>query len=1059
MKNPSFKEDHISQIPAIQLLCNMGYTYVSPQEALKERNEKTSNVILESILEKQLRKINKISYKGEEYPFSNKNIYAAINAIKNIPYDGLIRTSEKAYNHLSLGKSFEETIQGSTKSYNIKYIDWENINNNVFHVTEEFEVERKDGKSTRRPDIILFINGIPFAIIECKRPDIKDSIKEAVSQHLRNQNNENIPSLFVYSQLLLAISKNDYKYATTGTPEKFWTIWRESQLEEDELQNLINQPLKEAVKQQLFSGRFKYVRKYFDDIEKNGRHITEQDKILYSLCRPERLLELAYQFIIYDCGEKKISRYKQYFAVKNTIERVKNFDANGKRKGGIIWHTQGSGKSITMVMLAKALAIDPTIQTPRVVLVTDRIDLDKQIHDTFKDCGMEPVKAKTGEDLLKLLESNKRAVITTVLDKFEAGINKRDIRLDSENIFVLVDESHRSQYGSSHAMMRKVLPRACYIGFTGTPLTKEEKNTLEKFGGLIQPTYTIEEAVADKSVVPLLYEGRHVPQSVNKESIDKWFERICEHLSDKQKADLKKKFSRIEKLNSSDQKIRMIAYDICTHFANNWKGTPFKAQLATNKKADALKFKKFFDETGLVTSEIIISAPDEREGYEEVDEEPTDELQKFWKKMMERFGNEKNYNDEIISSFKGADNPEILIVVDKLLTGFDAPRNTVLYIAKHLKEHTLLQAIARVNRLYDGKDFGFIIDYEGILGELDSALTAYKALSGFDNKDLIGALKNVSDEIKLLPQKHSDLWDIFKEVRNKKDEEEYEQHLFDEELRDKFYDCLCGYSKTLSIALSVPQFYDQIPEEQRKKYKNDLKFFQKLRVSIKQRYAETVDYKEYEPKIQKLLDTYVTSDEVIRITKQVNIFEKDTFKEEVERVEGKAARADMIAHRTKKTIEEKFEEDPVFYQKFSELIKKAIDDYRSKRISEVEYYNNVVDYMEAVRTRTDQDTPEILNNRDVAKAFYGIVYEAVQKKEGDPKLRKELVAKVGLGIDDILIKNKVVDWAHKQDVQNTILNEIDDYLLDHKELGLSFEDVDPILEKVINVAKRRYADG
>ncbi|TRZ50874.1 MAG: type I restriction endonuclease subunit R [Dehalococcoidia bacterium] len=1056
MNIPSFKEDHISQIPALQLLCNLGYTYISPEQTLRERKDKTSNVILEGILDKQLREINKISYKGEEFKFSNNNITSAINNVKNIPYDGLIRTNEKAYDQLTLGKSFEETIQGNTKSYDLKYIDWGALSNNVFHVTEEFEVEKRDGKTHRRPDIVLFVNGIPFAIIECKRPDIKDPVVEAISQNLRNQNEENIPDLFVYGQLLMAVSKNENKYATAGTAEKFWTVWKEPNLKEDVLEALINKPLADDKKDTLFASRFKYVRKYFDAIEKEGRLVTEQDRILYSLCRPERLLELSYQYIVYDAGEKKIARYKQYFAVKSAIDRVKHVDNTGKRKGGVIWHTQGSGKSITMVMLAKALTLDKDITNPRVVLVTDRIDLDDQIYDTFRFCSMEPVQAKTGEHLLFLLDTNKKSIITTVLDKFEAGLNKRDVKLSSENIFVLVDESHRSHYGSSNAMMRKVLPHACYIGFTGTPLMKDEKSTVSKFGGFIDK-YTIDEAVDDKAVVPLLYEGRHVPQDVNKDPIDKWFERICKPLTEKQRADLKRKFSNIEKLNSSDQKIYMIAYDVSTHFKNNWKGTPFKAQLATTKKTDALKFKKFLDEIGLVTSEVVISPPDEREGYEEVDETPADEVQKFWKKMMERFSSEKSYNKEIISAFKYSDTPEILICVDKLLTGFDATKNTVLYIAKPMKEHTLLQAIARVNRLHDGKDFGFIIDYVGILGELDLALTAYKALAGYDEDDLSGTLTNVNEEIKTLPQKYSDLWDIFKEIKNKKDAEEYEQHLYDEELRDKYYEKLCAYSKTLGIAVSVPEFYDKISEEQIQKYKDDLRFFQRLRASVKQRYAEVIDYKEYEPKIQKLLDTYISSDEVIRITEQVNIFDSDKFQEEVTRVEGKAARADMIAHRTKKTIEEKFEEDPVFYEKFSVLIQQAIEDYRKKRIDDAQYYGKVVEYMESVRTRTDQETPEVLKNRDVAKAFYGVVHETISKHT-DSGDKKHISAEIGMGIDDIVIKHKVVDWHLKQDIQNKILNEIEDYLLDHKELKLTYDEVDGIMEKSLNIAKRRYVE-
>ncbi|MCX5726853.1 MAG: HsdR family type I site-specific deoxyribonuclease [Candidatus Saganbacteria bacterium] len=1049
---PSFKEDHISQVPALQLLINLGYTYLTPEEALNARGGKTSNVILETIFEKQLHQINTILYKGGEYSFSNNNITNAISTLKNIPYDGLIRTNEKIYDLLSLGKSFEETILGNTKSFDLKFIDWENLDKNIFHVTEEFEVMQSDGKAHRRPDLVLFVNGIPFAVIECKCPDIKEPIKEAISQNLRNQTDEFIPGLFIYSQVLMAVSKNEAKYGTAGTAEKFWAVWKEKEDFESEIKKLGNKPLPLEVKDKLFVSRFQYVRRYFDSIESEGRLITNQDRAMYSLLKPDRLLELSRQFVIYDCGEKKIARHQQYFAVKNTIERVSQYQGS-KRKGGVIWHTQGSGKSITMVMLAKALALCPSIPSPRIVIVTDRIDLDQQICDTFKHCGMEPEKAKTGAHLMEILDKNKKSIITSVLDKFQAGLNKRSVEVMSENIFVLVDESHRSQYGIAHALMKKVLPNACYIGFTGTPLLKSEKSTVEKFGGFIQPIYTINDAVEDKAVVPLLYEGRHVLQDVDQKPIDTWFNRVCEPLSEYQVADLKRKFSKVEKLNLTDQKIFMIAYDVSEHYRKNWQGTGFKAQLATASRPAALKFKKCLDEIGKVSSEVVISAPDEREGYEDVYEEPTEDVLKYWKNILKRFGSESEYNKQVIASFKHAEQPEILIVVEKLLTGFDAPRNTVLYIAKSMKEHTLLQAIARVNRIHEGKDYGFIVDYYGILGELDLALTAYEELSGFDKEDLEGTLINIAEEVKTLPQKYADLWDIFKEIKNRRDEEEYERFLYDEELRHKFYEKLTAFSKTLSIALSSEKFYEEVPEKQINKYKDDFKFFQKLRVSVKKRYAEVVDFKEYEDKIQKLLNTYVSSDEVIKITDPVNIFDKENFQKEVTKAVGEAAKADMIAHRTKRTIEEKYDEDPVFYEKFSNLLKKAIDDYRQARITDAQYFLTAKDIMEAVRDRKDTDIPDVLQDKDVAKAFYGVVYESVNQRNND----KGVSAKIAIDIDTIIQRNLVVDWHLKTDIHNKMLNEIEDYLADETKLGLSYEEIDLIMEKILNIAKRRYA--
>lgn len=1067
-KTPSFLEDHISQIPALQMLINMGYSYLTPDEALKARNHNKANVILENILRDQLKK-NKINYKGTEYDFSDSNIESSIKKLKDVVFDGLVRTNEKIYDLISVPVGMKQNIEGDNKSHSLYYIDWDNIENNVYHVTEEFEVETENGKSTRRPDIVIFVNGIPFVVIECKRPDIKEPINEAISQHIRNQKTrdyntlgDGIPKLFTFTQILIATSKNEIKYATTGTPKEFWSVWKENRIVDDSINDFINTPLTKQNKDKLFSNRYNYVRKYFDDYEKQPRLITEQDRGLYSLCQIDRMVELIYKFIIFDGGVKKVARYQQYYAVKKTLERVKKYNDNGSRQGGVIWHTQGSGKSLTMVMIVKSLELDRDISNPRVILVTDRISLDKQLKETFKNTGKEVEQAKSGEDLLKLLTENKASIITTVVDKFRSSFSDKNIKkysvdsINSKDIFVLVDESHRSQYGSTNTLMNRVLPDACYVGFTGTPLLKKDKNTADKFGGYIDK-YTIDQAVKDKAVVPLYYEGRHVIQDVNKKSIDTWFERTCKSLSDEQIKDLKKKFSRIDKLNTTEQKIYMIAYDISEHYSNNWQGTPFKGQLATASKMAAIKFKKIFDEIGLVTTEVVVSSPDTREGHKDVDEETEDMVQKFWNKTMDKYGNEKSYNDTVTNNFKDKDHPEIIIVVDKLLVGFDAPKNRILYIAKPLKDHTLLQAIARVNRLYEGKDEGYIIDYQGILGDLDTALTSYSALEEFDEEDIADTLVNVKEAVDSLPDKHTNLINVFKTIQNKMDEEEYEQFLYDEEIRQDFYQKLTEYSKALGIALSTKDFYDDNSDRQIKKYKDGLRFYQKLRVAVKKRYAESVDYKEYEAKIQKLLDQYVSSDEILKVVEPVNIFNERQFKEEIEKIESKASKADTIAHRTKKSIEEKMDEDPVFYTKFSKLLEEAIEDYKNKRINEAEYLANVTEIMNSVVNRKDDGTPEILTNRDIAKAFYGVVNEVLSDiMPSDNGDIKELSAEIGLDIDDIIKKLKVIDWQSKNNIQNTMKNKIEDYLEERSDLNLDYDQIDKILEKVLDIAKKRY---
>lgn len=1057
---PSLQEDHISQIPALQLLQILGYEYLTPTEALALRGGRLSNVILDGVLEKQLRKFNKIRFKGEECEFSEANIQSAVQALKDVVFDGLVRTNEKVYDLLCLGKSMQQSIMGDMKSFPLQYIDWKYPANNVFHVTQEFAVERTGSHNTCRPDVVLFVNGIPLVIIECKRPDMRDAIEKAIEQNVRNQKDDYIPKLFLYAQILLAVSKNEAKYATVGTPSKFWAVWHERENVERVLSELINRPLSRNQKDRLFSDDLSYLRAYFDRMETAGeREITGQDAALYALCRPERLLEITFRYMLFDAGEKKVARYQQYFCVKKILHRIRTLGHDGTRKGGVVWHTQGSGKSLTMVMLANAIAMEPGIENFKIILVTDRIDLDDQIYKTFTHCGTEPEQAKTGNHLVELLGSQKERIITTIIDKFEAAVSRKEARNENPNIFALVDEGHRGQYGPLHAKMRKVLPNACFIGFTGTPVMKKQKSTITKFGGLID-TYTITQAVKDKSVVPLLYEGRHVEQIVDQKSVDAWFDRITANLSKEQVADLKRKFARTEQLNKAEQKVRMIAWDIEAHFADNWKGTPYKGQLVAQDKATALLYKRFLDEFGNVTSDVLISAPDDREGDDDIHEENKKDVVVFWRGIMSKYGNEKEYNRQLISAFKAGETPEIIIVVDKLLTGFDAPRNTVLYLTRNLKDHTLLQAIARVNRLYEGKEFGYIIDYRGVLQNLDAALDVYGKLSEFDQDDLMGTLTDVGEVVSKLPQRHSDLWDLFKEIRNKRDEEAYERLLADEAIRVRFYERLSVYSRTLAIALSTVSFIENTAESKIAKYKADLKFFIQLRSAVRRRYAEVVDFKEYEAKIQKLLDTHVGTKEVERVTDLVNIFDADAFAAEVKKLEGSASKADTIAYRTKRTITERMQEDPAFYRRFSEMLEEVIKAFRAQRMSDADYLRRVTELSHAVRDRTGEGVPDKVRHNDTARAFYGEIAEVFEGYRGNSFDPQDSAADAGLRIDEIIRGRRIVNWETNPDVQNQMKNEIEDYLHELKSkrgFDLSFEGIDRILEKCLAIARTRYS--
>lgn len=1073
MDTPSFKEDHISQIPALQLLQKMGYKYLTPEEALQLRGGKTTNVILEDVLRKQLKEINSIRVSANKTSiFTDDNIERGILALKDLPMnEGYIHASESAYNLITLGKALEQSIDGDKKSFTLQYIDWKNWDNNLFHVSEEYSVMRSTSKDHYRPDLVLFVNGIPLCIIECKRPDMKEPLKQAISQHLRNQQEDGIRHLYVYSQLTLSIATQEASYATNSTPEKFWSKWQEkfdSETEEEAYKNklfdLKNSPLTLEQKNKLFSDRFKYVRQYFDALESADILTTEQDEYLYGLCRPKRLLDIVFSFVLFDNGAKKVARYQQYFAIKKSMKRITAVEG-GRRKGGVIWHTQGSGKSLTMVMLAQAIAMDKTIRNPKIILVTDRTDLDRQITGTFRKCGRFVQNATTGQRLVELLENKGDSIVTTIINKFVAAMKKIKKPLDSHDIFVLVDEGHRSQNGTFNIEMQKTLPNACFIALTGTPLFKKDKSTAAKFGGIID-AYTVDQAVNDKAVVPLLYEGRLARQIVNASPLDIFFEMVSEPLTDYQKADFKKKFSRADQLNSAEQKIYAIAWNISLHFRDNWQGTPFKAQLVCDKKINAIRYKAFLDEIGIVSSEVLISSIDEREGEDSAYEKSNEKENRFWKKMMDEHGNSKSYEKNLISRFKNQKDPEIIIVVDKLLTGFDEPKNTVLYLTRNLQSHKLLQAIARVNRIYPDKEFGYIIDYYGVIENLDDALLLYSSFEDFDADDLEGTLVNIKEEIKKLPQKHSELWDIFKSIANKRDAEAYQILLKDEAIRVVFYDKLAAFAKALKLALSSMDFHKQVEEKTINRYKEDLAMFMKLRMAVVERYSDAVDYKQYEGQIQKLIDTHITTEKVEVITELVNIFDKDKFQQEVENTTGKAAKADKIASRTAKHISEKMEEDPAFYKKFSQMLKETIADYEAKRIDEAQYLSKVQEIMNNVLSHTDNDIPEALREKDIAKAFYGLTLESLDEKVQDKVVKTQISVQTALQIDE-LIKNAVlennhpiIDWQFKTNITGKLQIEIGDYLIDEirdkYNISLSFGEMDEIANKCIEVAKLRY---
>ncbi|GAB01444.1 MULTISPECIES: type I restriction endonuclease subunit R [Acinetobacter] len=999
---PKFQEEYSAKLPALALLTNLGWSFLPPSQALAARDGKQDQVVLRQILRQELSK-RTFQFAGKEYPLSPKSVDNLIAEICSPALnEGLLTANEKMYDHLFYGIPVTEFVNGKKVSPTIPLIDWHNIHNNDFSYTEEFAVTRSGGVDTRRPDIICFVNGIPLGVIEAKRPDSQakkgPTINEGISQTLRNQRPDEIPHLFAYSQLLLSINGHEGRYGTCNTPAKFWAAWREEDISDAEMYALKNKKLSASQKQSLFSYRPVDDLNWYENLIAGGDlAVTGQDQLLISLLKPERLLEMVRLYTLFDKKAGKIvARYQQIFGIKRLIERISTKNTKGGREGGVIWHTTGSGKSFTMVFLSKALILHEDLKQCRILVVTDRVDLEDQLSKTFVSGGelagkkdKQNAMATSGKRLAEQIGKGTERIMFSLIQKFNSATKLPECVNTSSEFIVLIDEGHRSQGGENHVRMKLALPNAAFVAFTGTPLLKNEK-TVNKFGPIVH-AYTMQRAVEDKTVTPLLYEERIPDLDVNERAIDTWFERITEGLTDQQKADLKRKFARKGQLYTADDRIRLIALDIANHFVKNIDDG-LKGQLACDSKASAIKYKKYLDEAGLFESAVVMSPPDSREGNTDVDESTTPEVTQWWK---DNVGNqdEQVYTKHVIERFEKDDSLKLLIVVDKLLTGFDEPKNTVLYIDKNLKEHNLIQAIARVNRLHPKKKFGLLIDYRGILKELDTTILKYQDLAartqgGYDINDIAGLYTQMSTEYKRLPRLYKVLWVIFENVKNKNDIEQLRQVLVPRieerngelvdvhlKVRDDFYEALTEFASCLKVALQSATFFEDksFTDADRQHYKETVKLFSSLRQLAKHDAGETVDYDEYTDQVKKLLDKHVVGVEVkepngvYEVGKMGKVVQPEDWSEEKTRNE-----TDIIKTRVTKMIEQELRDDPYAQEAFSKLLRQAIEDAEKEFDHPLKQYMLFREFEEQVESRRLAEIPDVFNANKHAQAYYGV---------------------------------------------------------------------------------------
>ena len=1000
--NLKFQEEYSAKLPALTLLTNLGWDFLPPDVALSYRDGKVDQVVFVKVLREVLAS-RTFHYAGNDYPLSQKSIDNLISELTSPALnEGLKAANERLYNHLLYGISITEFVAGKKLSPTISIIDWHHLEANQFHFTEEFSVTRANGFDTRRPDIVCFVNGLPLVVIEAKRPDgnaLKGpTVQEGISQSIRNQRPGEIPHLFAYAQLLLSINGMDGRYGTIETPEKFWAAWREEDISDGEMAHIKNKAITGAALTNLFNHRPKQDLTWYQNLIAGGElTVSKQDKLIISLLSKDRLMDMVRFFTIFDKKVGKIvARYQQVFGIKRLLTRIAKIKPNGGREGGVIWHTTGSGKSFTMVFLSKALILHEGLKQCRIIVVTDRVDLETQLSKTFASGGelaskkdKEAAMATSGARLAEQIGKGNERIIFTLVQKFNSAMKQDDCYNPSRDIIILIDEGHRSQGGTNSVLMEKALPYASYIAFTGTPLLKDDKTT-NKFGPIIH-AYTMQRAVEDQTVTPLLYEERIPELNVNEKAIDAWFDKITKELSEEQKTDLKKKFGKKGQIYGADDRIRLIAFDIAQHF-ENYIQDGLKGQLCCDSKASAIKYKKYLLEAGFTGAEVVMSAPDTREGNTEVGEEGKPEVIKWWEENVPS-GDEVTYTKQLVERFDKDPSLKILIVVDKLLTGFDEPKNTVLYIDKPLKGHNLIQAIARVNRLHPDKQFGLLIDYRGILRELDTTIQDYQDLAartqgGYDIDDIKGLYQQMGSEYKRLPHLYKELWSTFDSVKNKSDIEALRSvlvphmemvdgQMVDTHLkrREDFYERLTNFARCLKVAMQSLSFFEDtaFTDKDRRTYKETLKQLTSLRQTVQMDCGETVRYDEYAAEVKKLLDKHVAGVTVRDPEGAIIVDELGKDKKPEDWSEDKTRNeTDLIRTRVTKMIEQELRDDPYAQEAFSKLLLKAIEEAESLFEHPNKQYALFKDFEEKVKNRHLDDIPDAFHGNKHAQAYFGV---------------------------------------------------------------------------------------
>ncbi|SDU62220.1 type I restriction endonuclease subunit R [Gordonia westfalica] len=917
------------------------------------------------------------------------------------------------------------------KSETIWLIDWATPEANHFALAEEVTIA---GEHTKRPDIVFYVNGLALGTLELKRSKV--AVSEGIRQTIGNQNKQFIRSFFSTVQFVFA--GNDVeglRYGVIDTPEKYWLEWKEPSDVEDPL-----------------------------------------DRALLQLCDKDRFLELVHDFIVFDAGVKKGPRHNQYFGVKAAQERI------AKREGGIIWHTQGSGKSLTMVWLAKWIREHQ--DDARVLLITDRTELDDQIEGVFNGVNEQIYRTKSGSDLIGTLNTSEEWLICSLVHKFRGAdtdasdddattdfIKELNARLPKDfkakgNIFVFVDEAHRTQSGKMHTAMKELLPGAMFIGFTGTPLLKADKATsIETFGSFIH-TYKFDEAVEDGVVLDLRYEARNIDQDLTSpDKVDKWFEAKTKGMTDLSKAELKKRWGTMQKVVSSEPRARQIVDDILMDMETKPRLMDKRgnAMLVGSSIYQACKFYELFNATDLKGKCAIVTSytPNASDiSKEDSGEGKTEKLRQYdiYRRMLADYfgesedaamGKVEQFEKEVKEQFvKHPGQMRLLIVVDKLLTGFDAPSATYLYIDKKMRDHGLFQAICRVNRL-DGedKDYGYIVDYQDLFNSLEDAITDYTsgALDGYEKKDIDGLL---SDRIE---KSRDDLDDALERIRAlvepvappkgtlqyqqyfcAKDQGDAEQLKANEPKRVELYKEVSAVSRAYSN-LANEMADAGYSDSEAAAIKTEIAHYVDVRAEVKLGAGEDIDFKQYEAGMRYLLDTYIRAD----ASEVVSEFENTGLVDLIVKLGAGAidklppgikkdpeAVAETITNNMRKVIIDEHAMNPKYYDKMSELLDAIIEQRRQQAIDYQAYLAKLLEAAKKLGTGegTGHSYPDWVND-GARKALVDFTWP-------DVEIARSLDEAVRTTKPDAWVGNPLKEKVVKRALRRTLPNDYDDDKLD-----------------------------